>query len=60
MINLELFDVYVGENIGQNKRSLAYRLTFNNTVKTLESDDIDKIMSSLRHRLQFELKAEIR
>lgn len=60
LINLELFDVYVGENIGQNKRSLAYRLTFNNTVKTLESDDIDKIMSSLRHRLQFELKAEIR
>ena len=60
LIDLILFDVYQGENVDKDKRSLAYRLTFNNPEKTLESDDIDKIMSSLRHRLEFELKAEIR
>lgn len=60
LINLELFDLYKGEKLGENKKSLAYRMTFNSKTSTLESEDIDKVMKSLIFRLQKELGAEIR
>lgn len=60
LVDLELFDLYKGEKIGDNKKSLAYRMTFNSKTQTLESEDIDKVMKSLIFRLQKELGAEIR
>ncbi|MDY0316475.1 MAG: hypothetical protein RBQ63_01750, partial [Acholeplasmatales bacterium] len=60
LVDLELFDLYKGEKLGDNKKSLAYRMTFNSKTQTLESEDIDKVMKSLIFRLQKELGAEIR
>lgn len=60
LVDLKLFDVYQGDNIPENTRSLAYRLLFNSSDKTLESSDIDKIMKSVINRLNFNFKAEIR
>ncbi len=60
LVDLKLFDVYQGGNIPENTRSLAYRLLFNSSDKTLESSDIDKIMKSVINRLNFNFKAEIR
>lgn len=60
LINLELFDVYEGEGIPEGKRSLAYNLVFNSKEKTLESNDVDKIMRSIVNRLGHNYQAEIR
>lgn len=60
LTNLDIFDVYHDEKFGTNKVSLGFRLTFNSTEKTLENDDVDKIMKSILFRLQKEYNAEIR
>lgn len=60
LVKLELFDVYEGESIPQNHRSLAYRLVFNSKEGTLESSDVEKIMKSVVNRLFHVYKAEIR
>ncbi|CCV65537.1 Phenylalanyl-tRNA synthetase, beta chain [Paracholeplasma brassicae] len=60
LTDIKLFDVYMDEKIGTDKKSLAYTMTFNSVEKTLETQDIDKIVKSIFNRLQFEFKAEVR
>lgn len=60
LVNLELFDVYEGKGIPEGMRSLAYRFVFNSNEKTLEAEDVDKIMRSVQNRLAHEFKAELR
>ncbi|MDL2292446.1 phenylalanine--tRNA ligase subunit beta [Acholeplasma sp. OttesenSCG-928-E16] len=60
LVGLEIFDVYRDDKVGENKKSLAYSLTFNDSSKTLESSDIDKLMKSVANRLEHEFKAVIR
>ena len=60
LTNLEVFDIYRGESIGSNKVSIAYSFTFNDSLKTLESSDVDKLMNSVINRLEREFKASIR
>lgn len=60
LTNLDVFDVYYDDKFGPEKVSLGFRMTFNSTEKTLENDDVDKIMKSIIFRLQKEYSAEIR
>lgn len=60
LVDLTLFDLYRDEKLGESKQSLAYSLTFNSKEKTLEAQDVDKLMKSIVNRLQFEFKAELR
>lgn len=60
LVNLEVFDVYHDDKLGIDKVSLGFRLTFNSTERTLENDDVDKLMRSVVFRLEKELNAEIR
>lgn len=60
LISYEIFDVYQGEHVKEGNHSLAFSLSFNDSSKTLEKEDVDKIMKSVRNRLEFTFKAEIR
>ena len=50
-----LFDVYRSAQIGEGKKSMAFRLTFTPTETPLSSEEVDKfiekILKSLSHRL---------
>ena len=39
--NIEIFDVYTGNNIDKNKKSLAFKLTFTDNSKTLTEEEIN-------------------
>lgn len=59
--NVELFDVYVGDQIGAGKKSMAFTVTFSSDgTKPLETGDVDgfvkRILGSLKHRLNVELR----
>lgn len=59
--NVELFDVYVGDQIGAGKKSMAFTVTFSSDgTKPLETGDVDgfvkRILGSLKHRLNIELR----
>ena len=47
LTNIEVFDVYTGENIGKDEKSVAYSLTFNDSKKTLTEEEITKIFENI-------------
>ena len=55
-----LFDVYRSEKLGLNKKSMAYRLVFRSSEKTLEEEEITKTMQTIMEDLSKEVKAELR
>jgi phenylalanyl-tRNA synthetase beta chain len=58
---IRIFDVYEGENIPKNKKSIAYRLYFLDPNKTLNLSDIepiiDKVVRSLNKKYTIELRS---
>jgi phenylalanyl-tRNA synthetase beta chain len=55
-----LFDVYEGKNLAPGKKSYAISFTFQDDEKTLQDDQVDKMMSMIREKLESELGAELR
>ena len=60
LVNLEVFDLYTGENVGEDEKSVAIKLTLEDATKTLESNDVDKIIRSVLNRLEFNFQAKLR
>ena len=60
LTKVELFDVYTGANIDENKKSLAYSLTFEDSKKTLTDEEINKEMEKIIEFLGKKLNAELR
>jgi len=60
LVDIELFDVFESEALGLDKKQLAYKLTFCDTEKTLETADVEKVIKSILNRLEFTYKATLR
>ena len=60
LTKVELFDVYTGANIDENKKSLAYSLTFEDSKKTLTDEEINKEMEKIIEFLNKKINAELR
>ena len=58
--NINLFDVYEGENLPVGKKSYAVSFTLQDENKTLTDKQIDKIMSKLQANFESKLGAELR
>ena len=58
--DVELFDVYTGENVADDKKSLAYALTFVDVEKTLVDEDINAAVENITAALADQFNAEIR
>ncbi len=58
--NVELFDVYQGQNIGEGYKSIAYHLTYGNSERTLTTEEVDKGQKKVIELLEKELGAEVR
>lgn len=57
---IRLFDVYVGEQIGYGKKSLAYALEFQPKEKTLTDKEIDEIIKTIVARVEKKYNARLR
>jgi len=61
--SVKLFDVFSGkdaEQLGPERKSLAYTLTYRDRSRTLTSDEVTAAHSRIRERLQSKLGAELR
>jgi phenylalanyl-tRNA synthetase beta chain len=58
--SVELFDSYQGDNLGDNKKSLAFHIIYQSLDRTLTAEEIDKIQSGLIERLENKFAAQIR
>ncbi len=55
-----IFDLYQGDKIEENKKSIALKLTLQNSDKTLESQEVDRIISRILKHLEKTLQAKLR
>ena len=58
--SMKLFDIFRNEKIGENKKSVAYSLSFRDKNKTLSDEEVNQTMDSIIKELEKELKAELR
>ncbi|MBE7027318.1 MAG: phenylalanine--tRNA ligase subunit beta [Ruminococcaceae bacterium] len=58
--NVELFDAYKGAQIPQGKKSMAYSATFRADDRTLNEEEITKVMDKILKNLKNNLGAELR
>jgi phenylalanyl-tRNA synthetase beta chain len=58
--NIDLFDVYEGQNLPEGKKSYALSFSIQDSSKTLTDDQIDKIMNKLQKNFETELGAVLR
>ena len=58
--DVELFDIYRGEQIGEGKKSMAFKITFTPADKALTPEDVDRFIKKILGNLKFKLGAEIR
>jgi phenylalanyl-tRNA synthetase beta chain len=58
--DINLFDVYEGNNLPEGKKSYAVSFTLQDSNKTLTDDQIDKIMGKIRETLEKEVGAQLR
>ena len=57
--SVELFDLFT-ENVGTEKKSLAYRLTYRDRSRTLTNEEVNAAHAKIRERLRSDLGAELR
>jgi phenylalanyl-tRNA synthetase beta chain len=57
--SVQLFDLFT-EEIGEARKSLAYRLTYRDRSRTLTSEEVTAAHAKIRERLRRELGAELR
>ena len=60
LTNIEVFDLYQGEKINKNKKSIAYSLTFNDYNKTLTEEEVDKVFRNIITKVTTKFNCEIR
>ncbi len=60
LVDVNLFDIYQGETIATNKKSLALSLTLQSLDKTLVDQDVNTIIQAVVAQLQERLNASLR
>ncbi len=58
--SIELFDIYTGDKIGNDKKSVAYRFTFRAPDHTLTDEEVSKATDKILAALEKQLKVRIR
>lgn len=60
LTNIDVFDVYEGENVGADEKSIAYALTFQNATKTLSDEEVTTIFNQMISEVESKLKIKLR
>jgi phenylalanyl-tRNA synthetase beta chain len=58
--DLDVFDVFEGESLGKNKKSIAFRLSFIDKNKTLTIKDVEPIIDNVLKVLEKKYSAKLR
>lgn len=58
--SVDVFDLYEGENVPEDKKSLAYSLVFKNNDRTLTDEEVTNIFNKMIEEVETKLGAELR
>ena len=60
LTNIELFDVYVGDKLSSDEKSVAYNLKFEDNTKTLTEEEVMTIFNKIIADVENKLNARVR
>lgn len=60
LTNIEVFDVYTGENVSESEKSIAYSLTFSDPTKTLNDAEVMELFNKIIKEVETKLKCKLR
>lgn len=58
--SVKLFDIFQSEQLGEDKKSVAYALTFRASDRTLTDEETNKILDKILLQLEIEANAKLR
>ena len=58
--DVDLFDIYEGEELPEGKKSLAFHIIYQAEDKTLKSEEVDKVHQKIVKELEKELEWQVR
>ena len=60
LTNIDVFDVYTGENVSSDEKSIAYNLTFQSSERTLTDEEVMNAFNNIIDKVCTKLNLEIR
>lgn len=52
LTDIDVFDVYVGENVGDDEKSIAYTLTFSDSTRTLSDEEVTQLFRQIIEKVE--------
>ena len=60
LTNIHVFDVYTGENVKEDEKSIAYSLTFSDPNKTLTEEEVTIVFDNIIKNVEEKMDARLR
>ena len=60
LTDIDVFDIYTGENVGENEKSIAYSLTFMDSKKTLTEEEVNAVFEKIIEMVENKSEARLR
>jgi phenylalanyl-tRNA synthetase beta chain len=60
LVNITIFDVFVGDKIGKENKSLAFRLKFQSDERTLKDKEVDQVFKRIIDKSKKQFNASLR
>jgi len=60
LTDISVFDLYVGENIGEGNKSIAYNLTFEDPSRTLTDEEVMEVFNNIIKSVETKLNIKLR
>ena len=60
LTDIDVFDVYVGENVGSDEKSIAYTLTFSDPTRTLSDEEVNELFKKIISEVESKTGAKLR
>jgi len=60
LTNIDVFDVYTGENVKDDEKSIAYSLTFSDLDRTLSDEEVMEVFNKIINDVETKLNCKLR
>lgn len=60
LTGVDVFDVYVGENVREDEKSIAFALTFSDATRTLNDEEVTEVFEKIIKEVEEKMKVKLR
>ena len=60
LTNIDVFDVYTGDNVQNDEKSIAFNLTFSDVTRTLSDEEVMDLFNKIINDVKEKLNAQVR